>query len=790
MRRILIVEYDTTTLDHLATALQELGFEISGALTSGEEALQVMEKLSPDLILMGLRLAGEIDGIEAAGLIRNRYHMPMIFITGLDEQVSPERMRIAEPYGYLNVPCEPLILKSTIETALDKHETDKRLQRQSMLLQSVNKAQNEFIAGTDPRHLFDDLLDNLISLTSSMYGFIDEIGFTDSGAPYRRTHALTNIAWNEETKKFYDKHSSKGFTFYNHDNLSGATMVTGQPVISNDPLNDPRSGGLPPGHPPLNSFLGLPLYSRDKLIGTVGLANRQGGYDEEIVDFLQPYLGTCANIIECHRNMEEREQTRKALIESESRYRRIVETTIEGIWAIDDQFRITFVNQRMAEMLGYPVEEIVGRRVDSFMFHEDVQDHLKKMGIRGPGGSDVYELRLRRKNGETLWATVSATAVDNGESDFAGSFAMLSDITERKKAEEALGVKRNELAERIEEVNNLNERLSYILEGTNVGTWEWNVQTGKTTFNERWAGIIGYTLAEISPVSIDTWAGFVHPDDFTVSEDLLERHFNGELEFYECEARMRHRNGDWVWVLDRGKVYKWTEDGKPLLMYGTHQDITDRKRAEEQIKASLKDKEVLLREIHHRVKNNLALINSLLDLRIEYAMSRTPKEMFDEVRTRIRSMAVAHEILYESENLAHLSVPDYIGDLLNHIIHYHAQVASPVVVEKEIEDVFFGLDTAIPVGFLLTELVSNCLKHAFPNKEQKKVKISISSVGEREFDLIVADNGIGIPVDVDFAHPRSMGFELIDSFVQQLHGRIEINRDKGTEVRIRFRDRW
>ncbi|MDO9233710.1 MAG: EAL domain-containing protein [Methylotenera sp.] len=124
------------------------------------------------------------------------------------------------------------------------------------------------------------------------------------------------------------------------------------------------------------------------------------------------------------------------------------------------------------------------------------------------------------------------------------------------------------------------QRLSSIIEGTHVGTWEWNVQTGATNFNEYWANIIGYELSELEPISIETWMKFVHPDDAKVSGELLEKHFSGELAYYECEARMRHKDGRWIWVLDRGKVTAWTPDGKPLLMAGTHQEINERKQAE------------------------------------------------------------------------------------------------------------------------------------------------------------------------------------------------------------------
>lgn len=129
-------------------------------------------------------------------------------------------------------------------------------------------------------------------------------------------------------------------------------------------------------------------------------------------------------------------------------------------------------------------------------------------------------------------------------------------------------------------------RISYILEGTNVGTWEWNVQTGEANFNARWAEIVGYALEEINTNTIDTWTKLAHPDDLIISGELLERNYSGELDYYECEVRMCHKNGSWIWVLDRGKISTWTDDGKPLLMSGTHQDITERKRMESALRQS------------------------------------------------------------------------------------------------------------------------------------------------------------------------------------------------------------
>ena len=153
------------------------------------------------------------------------------------------------------------------------------------------------------------------------------------------------------------------------------------------------------------------------------------------------------------------------------------------------------------------------------------------------------------------------------ERDLIDSMASrLSGIIQRNRADEALKEER--------------WRLESILKGTNIGTWEWNVQSGETIFNRRWAEILGCTLEEISPASRETWTKFVEPDDLKEGNEMLEKHFKGEREYYEHECRMKHKDGYWIWVLDKGKVFSWTEDGKPLMMFGTHQDITEQKRME------------------------------------------------------------------------------------------------------------------------------------------------------------------------------------------------------------------
>lgn len=169
------------------------------------------------------------------------------------------------------------------------------------LLEAIGKAQSLYIARVKAAELFDDMLTSLLKITESEYGFIGEIKHQDDGTPYLKTHALTNIAWNEETRTFYEQNAPFGLNFYNLDTLFGKVITSEKTVISNTPTSDPRAGGVPKGHPSLNYFLGIPFHLADKFVGMVGIANRPGGYDEAMVEFLNPLLFTCAQLIEAFR---------------------------------------------------------------------------------------------------------------------------------------------------------------------------------------------------------------------------------------------------------------------------------------------------------------------------------------------------------------------------------------------------------------------------------------------------------------------------------------------------------
>jgi len=202
-----------------------------------------------------------------------------------------------------------------LEMELNEHkETETKLFSSNNILDAISNAQTEFLISSNSQTVFEKLLNRILVLTKSEYGFIGQVLYTSEEKPYLKIISLTNIAWNNETRKFYDKYYELGMEFCNMDTLFGAVITTGQRVISNDPSNDSRSGGLPKGHPDLNAFLGLPFYKDKKLIGMVGLANRPGGYNEDIVECLQPFVTTCSSLIQAWKTEIQRKQAEEELM--------------------------------------------------------------------------------------------------------------------------------------------------------------------------------------------------------------------------------------------------------------------------------------------------------------------------------------------------------------------------------------------------------------------------------------------------------------------------------------------
>jgi PAS domain S-box-containing protein len=227
--------------------------------------------------------------------------------------------------------------------------------------------------------------------------------------------------------------------------------------------------------------------------------------------------------------------------------------------------------------------------------------------------------------------------------------------------------------------------------------------------------------------------------------------------------------------------------GQDSLAVSVGINITERKQAEAQIQSSLREKDVLLQEIHHRVKNNLQVISSLLDLQSQQIEEQAMLEVFRESQNRVKSMALVHEKLYQSKDFARIDFAEYTKSLINYLFKAYELNADNITLEVSIdEQVTLDIDTAIPCGLIINELISNALKHAFPNNRMGIIRVSIYSENDNTFTLIIEDDGVGFPMNWDFQTAQSLGIQIVNVLVKQIKGQIELDRSKGSKFRVNF----
>jgi len=313
-----------------------------------------------------------------------------------------------------------------------------------------------------------------------------------------------------------------------------------------------------------------------------------------------------------------------------------------------------------------------------------------------------------------------------------------------------------------------------------IGSWRLDVRRNFLTWSDENHRIFG--LPRGTPLSYQTFLETIHPDDREYVDERWSAGLRGEP--YDVEHRIV-ADGRVKWV--REKAYlEFEPQGALLGGFGITQDITERKWAEQQLRESLAEEELLLREIHHRVKNNLQVVSSLVSLQADELADPQLREVFGELRNRVRSMALIHEKLYESGGLAKLNFADYVASLMKSIWSAHGVVGARVKLHLEVEPVAVSVATAVPCGLILNELASNALKHAFPS-DGGEVTVGLSrEPATGRLRLWVRDNGVGLPADLDWRHARSLGLRLVQMLARQLEGSVETGPGPGTEFLIRF----
>ena len=472
----------------------------------------------------------------------------------------------------------------------------------------------------------------------------------------------------------------------------------------------------------------------------------------------------------------ERIKAEKALRESEKKFRTLFDSTNDAIYLHDMSGSILEVNQVACERMGYTRDEFLKMKqmdIDETLAIKSLFNRIKEL------------LELKNNIFETIhvtkWGGHLPVELSSRIIQYEGKNAVLTiarDITERKRIEQAL----KDYAEQLEHSNQMKEEMERVVNNSPVIVFKWKTEKDwPVEFVSENVTQLGYTVEDFTSGRIK-YVDILYPGDLQRFHPMLEEYKNVHSDQFNQEYRIFTKSKHIRWVDERTFIQR--EQSGKIILQGIILDITERKKAQE---ALLRAEEIRKKEIHHRVKNNLQVISSLLFLEAENFKEKEIVEAFLDSRNRVRSMALIHEELYQSGDMTTIDFADYTRNLLNFLSKSYFMDSKSIKLNSKIENAYLGMDTAIPLGMIINELVSNSLKHGFQDAVEGNVNVTLELNGN-EFTLEVNDDGIGFPENVDFRKTTSLGLQLVTTLVDQINGTIELERTRGTSFKIRFKE--
>jgi PAS domain S-box-containing protein len=444
------------------------------------------------------------------------------------------------------------------------------------------------------------------------------------------------------------------------------------------------------------------------------------------VSIVPDQQGRPGSFVSVLSDVTDRRKAEYLVRKSEEKHRSLVEGISHIIFTTDTTGRFTYVSPVIRQVLGYTHEELAGKHF--YFLVPSEQRHIlgEKLKEAQAGKLGPYDFQMLDKSGSIHWGRIVAQPLVVGDK-VQGITGLIGDITDLKHIEYAL----------LES----EEKLNLAIRGSGLGLWDWRVQTGEVVFNDRWAQIEGYTLHEISPLSITTWIKLTHPEDRQRSNELLEKHFAGESPDYECEVRMLHKDGHWVWVLDRGMVTEWDKDKKPLRMTGTHLDISERKKAEEALRLANRKLNLLYSLARHDILNKVSILLGYLDRAKTLPDTTTLLDYLERMENSAKAIGKLIQFTRDYKDLG-INPPQWF------------------IIEDLIKGAAAGLDlkgialTAdVGKGEIYTDSqIIKVFQNIFENtiihgKNATEILVTFTK-SDHGLSLNIQDNGIGIPEEI------------------------------------------
>jgi PAS domain S-box-containing protein len=511
-------------------------------------------------------------------------------------------------------------------------------------------------------------------------------------------------------------------------------------------------------------------------------------------------------------------EAQKKLEESEKKYRGIFENVQDVLYQADNEGNIIDISPSINRYSGFDREKMIGSNISSWYQHpEDRQELLKQ--LKEKGEVTYYEVQLKNDLNENFYVSINTHLRHNKKGEIIGVEGSMRDISEQKRTEKEIeyrlklesllmDISKNFINKKPEMVDDaINEALqrigefmkvdrSYLFQLTPNGdilsnTHEWcapGIKSQIDNLQNLEKPIFDWIMKKLKS------NGQIHikSTQSMADEAKFERKLLLSKDTQSMTAVALKIHGKimgYVGFDTVKKERKWNKENIDLLimMGEIFTNLLEKRYTEEDMQKSLKEKEVLLREIHHRVKNNMQIISSLLNLQVNYEEEEKVQQVLKDSQGRIKSMSMVHEKLYQSTSLSEINFGSYLKQLIKDIFFSYGISAEKIMPMLVAEDIYINLDTAIPLGLIVNELITNSIKHAFKGRDNGTLKITFQKIDD-ELILKVSDDGVGLGPDVDIDSSKTLGLKLVKNLAIQLDADLEIGRDKGTSFTFKFKE--
>jgi len=727
LKTILLVEDEIVNATITAKIIKSFGFNVNIANT-GEEAIDTFKNNNTiDLILMDIDLGSGIDGTEAAAIILKDHDVPVVFLSSHTEPEIVEKTEKITSYGYVVKGSGSTVLDASIKMAFKLFEALKNERKKE---QALRKSQHDLIGSQRLAHLGSWHLDI----------------------------ATNDVFWTEELYKMY------GF----------------DPALPPPPYTEHMKLFTPESWEALSSALvktretGFPYELELKTVRKDGCNGWMWVRGEAVFDADGKTIGLWG----AAQDITERKLIEIKLDETQAILKAAMDQSTAGIAIANADGSLRYVNDAGLLIRGGNREEVVnGVGINKYVSNWKLLD-LDGLPLKTEevplaravmyGETNHREFIIRRDNDEDRVVMANAAPIKNADDKVVAAVVVFIDITERKNSEEKLIETKALLDTVIENV----PHMIFLKEATDLRF---------VMFNRAGEELVGYDRkAFLGKNDLD----FFPPEQaahFMAKDRVV---LDGEISLLDIPEEPILTAGKGQRLLHTQKVCIRGIDGKTKYLLGISEDITERRQAEEKIKNLLTEKEILLKEVYHRIKNNMNTVASIMSLQMDTLKEPSAIAALNDARSRVVSMMLLYDKLYRTDNLKELSFKKYISPLVDEIIGNFPN-RTIVKIEKNIESFMVDTQKTSHLGIIINELLTNIMKYAFAGRAAGLITIS-ASTNNNHATIIVQDNGIGIPESIDITNSSGFGLQLVEMMTKQLRGTIKIERNNGTKFILEF----